>query len=297
MGRITDEQKSILDQLKVVRVSSLPNAEILLGNICGKKRIDESGKEVEDELYKNFCEEAKNDTQSNIASYLILTPNDLVLQFFTIRCGELFVPRIDTGYQDVSKMFKRVKYSLKTTSTSAPSSRYAHKKDPIAKTFKMAVLSGHDPRFASYHLNSIMDKYYEGNSSCINQVDKIYPSIEIKYWGSNGDSKASAYWKSLNMPKQYTMGQVLFWYCVVNKIQEATNVVGTQYVYLFAADKEPDGTLVKYYQTFGFAFPTTEHVNKPSFDWQCKFMLQVASDLLKGRMDFLDGFNSDSPFA
>lgn len=280
MSSITKEQEEILKNLRVVRVSALTNANTVLNSIKGIIRKD--GKE--DPLFGLYCTDAQKDSDNGTASFLIMSPDGLVLQFFTLRCGELFEPKIDDFQtKTVNEMYN----NLLTSSSMTPDKS-------VNATYRKAILRGKNPNIVKYELNSIVDKNYE-SSNFVQQVHETYPSIEIKYWGSNGDKKVSQYWESLLMPAQYKMGQVLFWYCIVQKLQEAIDVVGSKYVYLFAADVDPDGVLVNYYRTkFGFEYPKNIHVNKPCFDWHCKFMLQPISQILKGREDFLNNFNSDT---
>ena len=279
MSSITEEQEEILKNLRVVRVSALTNANTVLNSIKGIIRKD--GKE--DPLFGLYCTDAQKDSDNGTASFLIMSPDGLVLQFFTLRCGELFEPKIDNPETaaTVKELYRKFCSS---------SSKRISELDIRYKAWR----KGKDPRIIDYELSSIADKNYE-SSNFVQQVHKTYPSIEIKYWGSNGDEEVSNYWKSLSMPAQYKMGQVLFWYCIVQKLQEAIDVVGSKYVYLFAADVDPDGVLVNYYRTkFGFDYPKNIHVNKPYFDWRCKFMLQTISQILKGRENFLNNFNIDT---
>lgn len=277
MSSITNDQEEILKDLRVVRVSALTDAETVLNRIQGIRR-----KGKEDPLFESYCTEARKDSDNGTASFLIISPYGFVLQFFTLRCGELFEPKIDNPETAaVNGIFNRFVSSF---------SKQKLKQFVRSKARK----KGKNPKIVNYELLSIADKNYE-SSNFVHQIHETYPSIEIKYWGSNGDEEVSKYWKSLPMPSQYKMGQVLFWYCVVQKLQEAIDVVGSKYVYLFAADVDPDGVLVNYYRTkFGFEYPKNIHVNKPCFDWHCKFMLQPISQILKGREDFLNNFNSDT---
>ena len=80
----------------------------------------------------------------------------------------------------------------------------------------------------------------------ITRVHKVHPAIEIKLFGTN--ASANSYWKSLDLPEEMKMGETLFWIKVVDKIRQMMDMVGCEFVYLFAADNEPEGELVQYYR-------------------------------------------------
>ena len=294
MARINAEQLEALRNIKVERVSKLDSIHGLLDSIQGTLITLGDGRKVPTDLHEKFINELQSDIDGDLASYLILSPTNIVLQFFSIRCGELFTPKVEDTY-NIGKIYNSSKKNIKAvpfvTSYSVPPEKIFWK--AIRKTFDIAHNKGYNDKVINYHISSIIDNMSD-NHKIINQVHESHPSIEIKYWGSNFSFEAKEYWSSLRLPSIYKMGQILFWHFVVKKIEEVRDLIGSTYVYLFAADQDPDGLLVKYYkEELGFDFSNNIHVNKPYFDWQCRFMLQPITNILAKREEFYNSFNPD----
>lgn len=294
MAGISAEQLEALDGIKVERVSKLDTIHELLDSIQGTTITLRDGRKVQTDLHEKFINELQSDIYGDLASYLILSPTNIVLQFFSIRCGELFTPKVEDKY-NIGKIYNSSKKNIKAvpfvTSYSVPPKKII--REAIRKTFAIAQNKGYNDKVISYHISSIIDNMSD-NHKIINQVHESHPGVEIKYWGSNFSDEAKKYWQSLNFPSIYKMGQILFWHFIVKKLEEVRNLIGSTYVYLFAADNDPDGLLVKYYkEKLGFEFSTNIHVNKPSFDWKCRFMLQPITNILVKREEFVNSFNPD----
>lgn len=297
MAGISAEQLESLDGIKVERVSKLDTIHELLDSIQGTTITLRDGRKVQTDLHKKFIKELQSDIDGDLASYLILSPTNIVLQFFSIRCGELFTPKVEDTY-NIRKIYSKSKKNIirdpYVTSYSVPPDILFHK--AILRTVNYAHSIGCNDKVIDYHISSIKDERRD-NYKIINQVHESHPGVEIKYWGSNFSDEAKKYWQSLNFPSIYKMGQILFWHFIVKKLEEVRNLIGSTYVYLFAADNDPDGLLVKYYkEELGFDFSNNIHnihVNKPYFDWQCRFMLQPITNILAKREEFYNSFNPD----
>lgn len=97
-------------------------------------------------------------------------------------------------------------------------------------------------------------------------------------------------WKTMEMDNQ-TMGKALFWHCVVPVIQNIRKVVGCEYLYLFAADRNRYGKLVRYYEQLGFELGDNFYVNKGEYDYTCYFMCQPVTSLRTRRNEFFRDYN------
>ena len=126
----------------------------------------------------------------------------------------------------------------------------------------------------------------------INRVLEVFSGIELKLFGIN--AKAKALWNSLKMPRK--MGETLFWNFIIQKNLEARSVVGIEYLYLFAADNTPnEKRLINYYQSrLHFNCDDQLATNKPSFDFQCRFLYQRIDELVRMRDEFFDNFIPDA---
>lgn len=73
---------------------------------------------------------------------------------------------------------------------------------------------------------------------------------------------------------------------------EAIKYVGSQYLFLFAADRSKDEKLVRYYEDqLNFTRPDELATAKPVYDFTCKFMCHDISSLEIERKAFFDNFN------
>lgn len=92
------------------------------------------------------------------------------------------------------------------------------------------------------------------------------------------------------------MGECVFWHLIVPKLLQLQEIVGCQYIYLFAADKSYDGDLISYYkQVLRFNHPIELSANKPEYDFMCLFLCQAINDLKEGQTYFYESFNPDVP--
>ena len=83
--RITNEQQRKLDRLRCLRVKDAPTD--ILNEIKGPKVNGQDATLVDLFRNPNYLQE---DVDGALASYVIVSPQNQVLVFFSIRCGELF---------------------------------------------------------------------------------------------------------------------------------------------------------------------------------------------------------------
>lgn len=278
--RITDEQRGLLDSFVCERLKQNSNRDLVqdIKVIHNASLVDILGSD------QAWAEEQENGT----AHYLIKTKDGLVLAFFSIRCGELFI-----GVNDELLRFSDEVYrALKEVADNDNSSQESRDK---------AQALYHEAQNRGLFLDDILayarkkqsyrsDVSYE-TSKEVNRVASIFSAIELNLLGVN--ENAREYWDSLGFPRK--MGETLFWSIIVPKLEEIINGVGAQYLYLFAADDEPDGALVNYYRVrLQFVIPPNLGANKPHFDFRCQFMCQEIGELIKFKDYFFEHFNSES---
>ena len=79
------------------------------------------------------------------------------------------------------------------------------------------------------------------------------------------------------------------------KLEETQQIVGSQYMYLFAVGQEADGHIVTYYRTVLHVDATPVlSSNKSYFDYESMFLYQEISELVKQRQYFFEHFNVDA---
>ena len=84
MGKITDEQKKILENFSCERLSSNPENRSLI-----KSFVSEKGSLLVDYLHNLAWDE---DVECKTAYYLVKSPKNEIALFFSLKCGALFDP-------------------------------------------------------------------------------------------------------------------------------------------------------------------------------------------------------------
>ena len=279
---ITREQGDLLAKFRSERISLVNSSVVksIKGAFIGGQ---ESGLA---KLFKG-AQNSMDDQKDIVASYVVLSPENVVLGFYSLRCGELF------RQVDLQKMELCANaWEALTTLRANPAMSAADQQlrlEAIQKAMRAGITSPDEwQRFFLKKDLYIRDKK-DWSDSNIEQVSEVLPGIELKYLGINEDAKGL--WASYGLPKR--MGETLFWQCVMDKIDEVCKRVGCQYLYLFAADNKPDGNLVVYYNTrLHFEKDFDLNANKPHFDFKCRFMCQKIEALRQNKAYFFDHFNS-----
>ena len=85
------------------------------------------------------------------------------------------------------------------------------------------------------------------------------------------------------------------WLIIVEKVLEAMQFIGVQYLFLFAADLSDNDSLIGFYMDrLDFIRDDERATIKPIYDLTCEFMYQEVNDLEKRRQLFFDNFNPDT---
>lgn len=235
----------------------------------------------------------EDDRNGYLASFVVLSPTNMPLVFFSLRCGELFkvaqpeLMKIGCDAVNALGKLRRKEYV------------FEEDRKELIEVVGVAVGKGmtindimqYSDKKISWNEDEKLEKTKE-----ITKVLISYPAVELKLFGINESAKE--YWKSLGFPKDIKMGETLFWLKVVDTLEEMHKYVGCQFVYLFAADKEAEGQLVQYYKMrLGFKSDASLSANKPRFDWQSQFLFQSTDELFDSRDRFktrlIKGFKED----
>jgi hypothetical protein len=231
----------------------------------------------------NSKEYLQDDENGNLASFVVMSPMNIPLVFFSFRCGELFkepqVERMIIGHEAFIALQKLMENKFNS--------------DEERLQALAAVKRAADEGLTIDDLQPLYQKKESWNEDekleATKEITKVlvsYPAVELKLFGTNESAKE--YWKSLGFPEDMKMGETLFWLKAVEILEKITQYVGCQYVYLFAADKEAEGQLVQYYRVrLGFKSDSSLAANKPRFDWQCQFLFQSTDELLGRRKQFV----------
>lgn len=124
----------------------------------------------------------------------------------------------------------------------------------------------------------------------ITHVGKTYSGVELVHFCAN--TATDDLWKMLCLPKE--RGAVVFWQFIVPIVSKIRELVGCEYLFLFAADLSEFHTLLDYYQNqMGFADEGEMATAKPLYDLSCKFMYQETAALAARREEFFENFNDE----
>lgn len=285
---MTKVAESIVDLLSSFEVKRANEIDIKVLKSMTAPIVDG---EEQRQIIKTFTSKdyLEDDKTGRLASFVILSPEELPLVFFSLRCGELFestsMNKMRIGHDAYIALQEWTNGELTTK----------EEQDEALSKIRCAISEGltiddfesFDDKHKAWEYDDIIDSKKE-----INKVFKVYPAIELKLFGINESAKA--YWKSLGLPNDKKMGECLFWTKVVEVICKVQKIVGCQYLFLFAADKDVEGQLVQYYRVrLGFDYNAKMTANKPRFDWDCQFLFQDIESLLKGRDRFISSFTKE----
>lgn len=279
--KITDEQRQVLDSLIVERLCENPaeNARLVNGFSNSKnknlERIITSRKAFD------------HDSQGITAYYVVKTKSGDILLYFSLKCGELF-ERLD---HDKMTLAYKIRDLVSVASSDDATDAEKKKAEDFIKENRKKIFDLL-PDIEKY----VRKKgYYQADmknelSKEINRVLKTYPAIELVEFCANDNARDV--WKSFGLPRR--MGECIFWHHIVKRLLCVRDIVGFQYIYLFAADSSYDGTLANYYKvSLGFSQDTGLGANKPKYDFKCYFLCQQMSGLAEKRTFFYEHFNPD----
>lgn len=225
----------------------------------GYNFISKRNKNISDTFNNYGLEE---DREGESAYYVIFREEKIAL-FFSIKCGSLFDKPIFDIINDLIE------------------NRENDYDDDIEKIAKK--------------IEAIKDEIKKESNKNIKRVSNTYSAIELVLFCINDNYKEQ--WEKIKIDydifDKNTMGKTFFWYYIVPIIIDINKIIGSKYVYLFAADSSNDETLIRYYEDINFKRDTEFATIKPYYDFSCIFMYQEISDLIKKREEYLNRFNED----
>lgn len=288
---ITDEQKAILEGFTCERLKDNPENLFLIRSFTHK-----DGAGLVDKLKKVAWNE---DREGSTAYYLIKNRDGEIVLFFSLKCGVLFDPNY-------------VRKRMEAYGKDAVEDIWHHiLQDEQYETAKSLGLTEHDPRQLwrdCYHngdidatmlmiqlsklmgqgryrqfirdLNLYMattkEKKKEPNQNIL-RVPESHAAIEIVEFCAN--ERTQDCWDRKAMGN-HSMGKTLFWWFIVPRMLQINELIGCEYVFLFAADhfnkvdENGVGSLINYYRGLHFQSMADLGTVKPRYDYFCQFMCQ-----------------------
>ena len=286
--RITKEQEKILDALTCERLRDDESNIDLIQNFENKQ-----GELIVDYLKKNGKREDKNGTT---AFYVVKTKSGDVLMFFSLKCGELFVPfdeeEIKSDYQERLILLQAI-----LNSEAEPEEKQSALEQLLSKSIDkgipaIQVLSKliKEQKTQNEIIGLLNDDDETEQNVNVARVSRTYPGIELVHFCTN--DKAKKIWESYNINRP--MGEVIFWRFIALKFYAVQDIVGCEYAFLFAADLSEDRTLINYYNVaLKFEVDVEVGTTKPLYDLACVFMCQRLESMRINRDRYFENFNPD----
>lgn len=278
---ITPEQRAVLDSLVCERLSLNPDNAKLIKTVINTRNTN----------LVNCLQSTRawQEDQGNItAYYLVKAPDGTILSFFSIRCGEVF-QNVDEELIEIAMRFKENEAKLKDPKLDE------QERQRIAFEMVVYMRNGWNMDVADYYISKSTrrEKDIKKDANKDNHhVAKAFSAVELTLFCNNEADGVKEAWGQLGIP--HKKGVTVFWHIIIEKVKMLVGLVGCEYLYLFAADKDPDGELVNYYKTtLHFSTPVKLGANKPSFDYECFFLCLRVNELMKHQAEFYDNFNTD----
>lgn len=277
---ITAEQTSILKSLKCERLSS---------NLDNMRLVDNFFNRRNDSLERTLQNEAmEEDEEGSIAYYVIKDKEDNILFFFSLKTGSLYDSHFDTKIIKLLKSLNNYVQDSLADSTLTEEQRFvfnglqekirSHK--GITKTDLENI-----PRNKKEKLFADLEKELNKN---VTHVGKTYSGIELVHFCAN--NACDDLWESFKLP--HSIGVIIFWNFIASIIINLRNIVGIQYLFLFAADLSDEDSLIRYYSDkLEFIKDEERATVKPIYDLSCEFMYQETNDLEERQKLFFENFN------
>lgn len=283
--KITKQQLDKLNSLTVER---------LCANKVENLRLIESFANIHNPNLVTVIKSQKTinrDESNTIAYYVVKSAEGEMLMYFSLKCGELFEAL------DLEKMVLAQKTLNAIAVLQNPEK---HTDDKVTEANEFIEKNINEIKVILPNIEAYKRKkqYYEKElqkelNARTQRVLYTHPAVELVEFCANDNAREA--WAKLNL--NHKMGECVFWHLIVPKLFLLQEIVGCQYIYLFAADKSYDGDLISYYkQILRFNHPVELSANKPEYDFMCLFLCQAINDLKDGQTDFYENFNPDESF-
>lgn len=282
--RITSQQRAYLDSLICQRISDDP---------ANRAVIDKFVNYRNENLPYALKSGWNQDKKDKIAYYIVKEPGEdgEPLLFFSLKCGEIVVPfnreKLRIAMEQ-SQALLDAAYGLDAPEW-AMNIVEKRKVDGILPPKKIREMRlRHSRNLEKWKLYT-EEIRVEGEN--IVRTKHTMAGVELVHLCIH--TPARKRWEEMGMNSQ-GMGKTLFWQFVVPVIQQVRNLVGCEYLYLFAADFHKKGHLVNFYKAQGFEIREDLTVSKPEYDFCCYFMCQKVTALRNRRNEFFRNYNNPS---
>lgn len=228
------------------------------------------------------------DKKDRVAYYIVKDPaeNDPLL-FFSLKCGEMHIP-LDPAKLEKSVENARAMLDAAYGNEAPDWAREIIEKRKVDGILPMEkLLEIYETYYRTLAKKGSYEAEMKAEGANIIRTRKTFAAVELVHFCVHDPAREK--WEEMGMGQG--IGRTMFWHFVEPIVQEIRDLVGCEYIYLFAADANRDGTLTGYYKDLGFDFRDDINVNKPSYDFSCYFMCQEVTSLRNRKNAFLKNYN------
>ena len=278
--RITEEQKDILDSLVCERLSR---------NFNNMREIESFFNSKNEKLVERLLNEAYSEDENvQIAYYLVKDKDGHILFYFSLKCGQLYDRHLDFDlYKLLVELYDGL-LKMKKESDTTPEDTIVIDKVLEEIRSRKGIIKTDLKKISKK--NKSIEEFEEVFDDDLEKVGETFSGVEIVQFCSNED--CSQYWEQYGMNQK--LGVVVFWHFIVPKVLSLMELVGCQYIFLFAADDSEDEDLVNYYKTWlKFESSQERSAATPVYDLTCKFLYQDTCLLKEKQGYFFDHFNPE----
>lgn len=277
--RITAEQQKIVDSLKCERLSD---------NLDNIRLVEDFVNSRNDSIAQTLRNEAFREDEDNIVAYYVVKDSsNNILFYFSLKCGQLYDEFIEgEGLKMLNKFYQLVVTRQKDENISEADRKELEQIVELLRT-KKGVQRKQVAKVLNKNTNDIdFDKLFRPGQ---HNVGKTYSGVELMHFCANDQ-----YYSDWALKDIKPLGAVIFWQFIVPQVINIMEIVGCEYLFLFAADLTDDEYLVNYYREhLGFTDRIEHIAAMPLYDLNCKFMFQKTVDLKERRRQFFENFNLD----
>ncbi len=288
---ITEEQRAILNSFTCERLKDDPENLFLINSFEHR-----SGAGLVEKLKKSAWTE---DREGSTAYYVIKNAAGEIVLFFSLKCGVLFDPNyvrkrmevygkneVEDIWQEIlqEEQYEQAKREGLTVHDPRQLWRDCYHNGDIESTKLMIQLSriiGQGRyrqlvRDINLFTATTKEKKKEPNQNIL-RVPQSHAAIEMVEFCAN--ERTQGCWDRKAMGNR-SMGKTLFWWFIVPRMLQVNDLIGCEYVFLFAADhydkvdENGVGSLINYYRSLHFQSMAKLGTVKPRYDYFCQFMCQ-----------------------
>lgn len=310
--KMTTEQKAYLESLVCQRISRAEGNKQVIAAFENRK----SSPGITGALKNGWG----TDKTDKVAFYIIKDPADnQPLLFFSLKCGEVHQPlnpaKLDSTLKNALMLLKAAEARcgcipatrslplLKLYFQSVNILSRAESKEEIeirewaTEAIEKQLVDGQLPERAWLGItrricrNQAKLEQYMAEMALekdnIIRTKKTFAAVELVHFCAHEPARKK--WAEMGMTQ--SMGKTLFWQFIEPVIRQLRELVGCEYLYLFAADGDREGKLCSLYRELGFDFREDLHVTKPAYDFCCFFMCQDVRKLRTRKKEFQKSYN------